>query len=74
MQNLKSVNIHTLQAHVDAMQRTAEFLAELCAGEILAQRQLSAAELVCVATNLVRVKDDLVAAGNAIRLPEPAGN
>lgn len=58
MSNLKTLKVHTLQAHLGRIQDTAENMALWGAGEVLAGRLQNAQDLAVLTARLLRVKDD----------------
>jgi folate-binding Fe-S cluster repair protein YgfZ len=67
MQNLKTIKIHSLKAHLDRLQDTAEALAQLGAGETIAGRLASSQELARLAVGLLAVKAAAEKAAEAVR-------
>lgn len=74
MHNLKSLKAHTIKAHLDRMQDTAENLAVWMAGEVLAGRGESAQSLGVLASRLLILKSSLSDLAEKTRGPEPADN
>ncbi len=72
--NLKSMKIHTLKAHLDRIQNTAEFLAQLAAGEALAGRLGSSGECSRLCVGLLAVGQAVQKAADLVRDPEPVEN
>ena len=67
MHNLKTIKAHSLKAHLDRIQNTAEALAELAAGEALAGRLNSSGECSRLCVGLLAVKDSVTRQAEAIR-------
>lgn len=74
MHNLKTLKAHTIKAHLDRMQDTAENLAVWMAGEVLAGRGESAQNLGALASRLLILKSSLADLVEKTRGPEPADN
>ena len=74
MHNLKTVKIHTVKAHLDRLQDTAENLAAWSAGEVLAGRLQGAQDLALYTARLLAVKASIEALVNQTKGPEPAEN
>jgi len=64
MHNLKTIKIHSLKAHLDRLTNTAEALAELTAGEVLAGRLNVSHELgrLCAGLQNIRAGIEIQAA------------
>lgn len=71
MRNLKTVQSNHLQAHLDRLQGTAEFLAELQGGESLAGRMRISNILGACTEGLVLIKDRLVKAREDAKNDDP---
>jgi hypothetical protein len=67
MQNLKTIKIHSLNAHLDRLQDTAEALAALGAGETVAGRLWASQELARLAVGLLAVKAGVQRTADEVR-------
>lgn len=74
MHNLKSVKIHTLKAHLDRLQNTADFLAELAGGEAMAGRLGSSAECARHCVAILNLCQSINLQASTVRGQEPADN
>lgn len=72
--NLKTMKIHTLKAHLDRIHNTAEFLAQLAAGEALAGRLTSSGECSRLCVGLLNIGQAVQKAAEMVRDPEPTDN
>jgi uncharacterized protein with PhoU and TrkA domain len=70
-QNLQTIKIHSLKAHLDRMQDTAETMASLAAGEVLSGRPEFAAELHSLTTRLLAIKARFDIVSQGARTKEP---
>lgn len=71
MHNLKTIQTKSLQAQLDLLQRSAELVAELASGELLAQRHPSSSELADITSAIVKAKDRLFNVASRVRDLEP---
>ncbi len=69
MQNLKTIKIHSLRAHLDRIQMTAEAMAALASGEVLAGRLSSCQEMARLSSALLSVRAALEAHAAMIHGP-----
>lgn len=67
MLNLKTIKSHTLKAHLDRIQNTAEEVAAWSAGEVLAGRLYASQDLARVAAGLLAIKTALENQAKAVR-------
>jgi hypothetical protein len=74
MLNLKTIKSHSLKAHLDRLQDTAEALAAWSAGEVLAGRLASCQEMARLSASILNVRADIEAKANAVRGPETPDN
>ena len=72
IQNLKTIKSHTLKAHLDRIQNTAEELAQWAAGEVLAGRLHSSHDLGRLASGLLNIETSLEIQAAAVREPVTA--
>lgn len=74
MHNLKTFKPHSLKAHLDRMEDTAQALADLCAGEALALRLEPSQQLgrLCYSLKTIRQSiEDLAVRVRGSETPEP---
>ncbi len=74
MHNLKTVKSHTVKAHLDRLQDTAENLAAWASGEMLAGRRPQAMELAVLVDALLGVKANMSRVYEVTRGPELSEN
>lgn len=74
MHNLKTVKTHTVKAHLDRLQDTAENVASWASGEMLAGRRSQAMELAVLVDALLVTRANLARVHDATKGPEPEGN
>ena len=74
MLNLRTIKSHTLKAHLDRIQNTAEELANWSAGEVLAGRLASSQEMARLTSGLLSIRAMLEAQATMIRGTETAEN
>jgi hypothetical protein len=74
MHNLKTIKIHSLRAHLDRLQNTAEELAAWSAGEVLAGRLASCQEMARISAALLNVRAAIEDQAKVIRGPEVSDN
>lgn len=74
MHNLKTVKPHTVKAHLDRIQDTAENVATWASGEMLAGRRPQAMDLALLVDALLVVKTNLSRVYDATKGQEPAEN
>lgn len=70
MHNLKTIKPHTIKAHLDRMQDTAEALAGWASGEMLAQRRPQAMDLAALVDALLVIKANIARVCESTREPE----
>jgi hypothetical protein len=74
MLNLKTIKSHTLKAHLDRIQNTAEELAAWSAGEVLAGRLTSCQEVARLSSFLLNIRAAIELAALSVRTPDQADN
>jgi len=74
MHNLKTIKTHTIKAHLDRIQNTAEELAAWSAGEVLAGRLTSSQECARLAAGLLSLRASIEHQAASVRGQEPAEN
>lgn len=72
MHNLKSIKVHSLKAHLDRLTNTAEALAELSAGEVLAGRLHVSQELARLCAGLQNIRFGIELQAERVRGAEAA--
>lgn len=65
--NLQTIKIHSLKAHLDRMQDTAEAMAQLVAGEVLAGRLQASQDLARQVAGILSIRSSIEALAAGIR-------